>query len=94
MWDRMADDHRNAARLAEGLAKIREVEIDPAMVQTNMVFLKFVGGCGSGLADYLKGHGILVDRWARMRLVTHLDVSANDIEKVIGAVGAFFGKRD
>ena len=38
MADRLADDHRNARRLAEGLAQIRGIEIDPASVQTNLVF--------------------------------------------------------
>jgi threonine aldolase len=38
MVDRLADDHRNAKRLAEGLAQIDGIEIDPASVQTNLVF--------------------------------------------------------
>jgi threonine aldolase len=38
MVDRLADDHRNARRLAEGLAQISGIEIDPASVQTNLVF--------------------------------------------------------
>jgi threonine aldolase len=38
MVDRLADDHRNARRLADGLAEISGIEIDPASVQTNLVF--------------------------------------------------------
>jgi threonine aldolase len=38
MVDRLADDHRNARRLAEGLAGISGIEIDPTGVQTNLVF--------------------------------------------------------
>ena len=97
--DRLADDHANAARLADGLASIDGVKIDSCA--TNMVFIRIddeVCG-GSGLGGELAERGI-VTRWSgsQARLVTHLhqtrvvehhlqpiDVSAEDIETVIDA---------
>jgi len=85
--DRLADDHANAARMAEGLAAIDGVKIDSCA--TNMVFIRLddVGlGERSDLREDLAGRGILT-RWngPQSRLVTHLDVSAVDIETVIEA---------
>ncbi|MXW89016.1 MAG: low-specificity L-threonine aldolase [Acidimicrobiaceae bacterium] len=84
--DRLADDHANAARLADGLAAIDGVKID--WCATNMVFIRDDEGLGdsSDLQDVLEGRGILT-RWSgsRSRLVTHLDVTAEDIETAIDA---------
>ena len=85
--DRLADDHANASRLAEGLAAIDGVKIDSCA--TNMVFIGVddqehgdVANLQAGLAD----RGILT-RWkgSRARLVTHLDVTADHIETAIDA---------
>ena len=102
--ERLADDHANAARLADGLAPIDGVKIDSCA--TNMVFIRVDGGGreGSDLADdehladgsdlqaELSSRGI-VTRWSgsQARLVTHLDVSADDIEKVIDAFAELLG---
>ena len=85
--DRLADDHANAARMAEGLAAIDGVKIDSCA--TNMVFIRLddvVLGERPDLREDLAGRGILT-RWngPQSRLVTHLDVSAVDIETVIEA---------
>ncbi|MCY3642748.1 MAG: low-specificity L-threonine aldolase [Acidimicrobiaceae bacterium] len=84
--DRLADDHANAARLADGLAAIDGVKID--WCATNMVFIRVDEGLGdsSDLQDGLEGRGILT-RWSgsQSRLVTHLDVTAEDIETAIDA---------
>ena len=85
--DRLADDHTNAARLAEGLAAINGVKIDSCA--TNMVFIRLddeVLGERPDLREDLAGRGILT-RWngPQSRLVTHLDVSAEDIETTIDA---------
>ena len=90
--DRLADDHANAARLADGLAAVDGVKIDSCA--TNMVFIRIddeVCG-GSGLGGELAERGI-VTRWSgsQARLVTHLDVSAEDIETVIDAFAELLG---
>ncbi|MCE2511154.1 MAG: low-specificity L-threonine aldolase [Acidimicrobiia bacterium] len=85
--ERLADDHANAARLAEGLAAIDGVKIDSCA--TNMVFVRLDDealGERPDLREDLAGRGI-VTRWngSQSRLVTHLDVSAADIETAIDA---------
>ena len=85
--DRLVDDHTNAARLADGLAAIDGVKIDSCA--TNMVFIRLDDKAladSSDLRAELADQGILT-RWtgSRARLVTHLDISPDDIETVIEA---------
>ena len=85
--DRLADDHANATRLAEGLGAIDGVKIDSCA--TNMVFIRLddkATGNTSDLRHELAARGVLT-RWSgsRSRLVTHLDVTAADIETTIDA---------
>ena len=86
--DRLADDHANAVRLAEGLAAVDGVKIDSCA--TNMVFVRLddeVLDERPDLREGLADRGVLT-RWdgPQSRLVTHLDVSAADIETTIEAV--------
>lgn len=80
--ERLAEDHANARTLAEGLAEIPGVTVDP--VQTNMVF---VDVCGDTihLAERMEASGVLMAGYTgkKIRLVTHLDISAKNIEKVL-----------
>lgn len=80
--ERLVEDHTNATRLAEGLADFGEVE-----VATNMVFVRFPPEKLDALAARFGERGIRVLPGERMRLVTHLDVSAADVETVIAEVG-------
>ena len=85
--ERLADDHANAARLAEGLGAIDGVKIDS--YATNMVFIRLddeADGEGPDWRAGLADRGVLT-RWngSRSRLVTHPDVSADDIEAAIEA---------
>jgi threonine aldolase len=84
---RLAEDHRNAARLAGGL---RQLGL-PVEQQTNMVFAGIPVGKVTGLAEHLHGHGIKVLPGPRMRLVTHLDVDAAGIERALAAFGTYLG---
>ncbi len=79
---RLAEDHANAARLAEGL---RGLGMEVEGPHTNMVFVR----APAGFADHLVNNGILVLAGPRMRLVTHLDVDAAGIDRVIAAARAF-----
>jgi threonine aldolase len=90
--NRLADDHENAALLAHGLVDIEELEIDLKMVQTNMVFVGTKAPFDA-LETYLKNRGILVHGAARMRIVTHMDVSREDIHTTIAAFKDFFVKK-
>ena len=89
--DRLAEDHANAQLLAQGLAQIEEIAFDPAFVQTNMLFISLCKGSTEKLASYLKHRGILISPRHPIRLVTHLDVAAEDIITVVEAVKEFFG---
>lgn len=88
---RLADDHRRARRLAQGLAELPGLEIDLVGVQTNMVFAG-TRGAGVPAADLVRrlaAQGVLcLDEapWS-VRFVTHLDVDDDDVEAAIAAVG-------
>lgn len=85
--ERLADDHINAERLANGLAEMGGCKVQLNMVQTNMVYVRFPEERRAKLAGQLKERGILVYPGNPMRLVTHLDVSAEDIDRVLEAFG-------
>ena len=94
MVDRLADDHANARRLADGLQGLPGVEIDLSRVETNMVF----GDCRPPLTagefiDRCREVGVLLDQASphRWRMVTHRGVSAEDVDYAIAAVQRLFG---
>lgn len=83
--ERLEDDHKNAARLAAGLGKIGGLKVDYAPQQTNMVFVRVDTARAAGLAASLREQEILIPQGERIRLVTHLDVDGEDVERVVGA---------
>ena len=87
---RLAEDHDHAAFLARELSEIAGIRIDLDAVQTNMVFMETPAPSSALLTSFLKDHGILVSGRGSFRLVTHLDITASDIHKVIDAVKEFF----
>lgn len=87
--ERLADDHENALELARGLSRIEVLRVDPNQVQTNILFAR-IGNKIDALADHMESKGILIDRAGHLRLVTHLDVSADDIPKVVNAFYEFY----
>jgi threonine aldolase len=86
--ERLADDHANAERLAAGLARIADLRLEPP--QTNMVFVDVPPDRAGALVAHLRSMGVLTLPGTRMRLVTHLDVSAADVDRAVAAFGAFF----
>jgi threonine aldolase len=88
--ERLAEDHANAQALARGLAELPGIEIDPAAVETNLVYF---GVAGTGLAPAeicarLEARGVLMGPTgpATIRAVTHLDVSRADVEAALAAM--------
>lgn len=74
---RLHEDHANARLLAEALARIEGVIIDPDTVETNIVIFKLGNGMGAAdLVARLKARGILAGAVGpeAVRLVTHYDV--------------------
>ena len=83
--ERLAEDHANARALAEGLATIDGVAIDPATVETNIVI--FAVPDPAALVAGLAARGIETSVFgARVRAVTHLDVDAAGIDRTLAAV--------
>jgi threonine aldolase len=94
---RLAEDHANARRLAEGLAAIPGIHVDPTNVETNIVFFDLAGSAPDA-ADFvanLRKHGIAMGAFGsrRIRAVTHLDVCENDIERTLVTVAELLQER-
>ncbi len=86
--DRLADDHANARRLAQGLAGIAGLTVRSA--QTNIVFVDVADGRGPALLSYLKDHSVWATGLIGLRFVTHLNVDSTDIDHAITTVRQFF----
>ena len=84
---RLAEDHANAERLARGLAALG---LEVAPVQTNMVFVHVPKESVAALGTHLAAQGIKVLPGAKLRLVTHLDVDAADMDRTVAAFAQFF----
>jgi len=84
MVDRIADDHVNAQRLAQGIARIQGLSIEPERVKTNIVYFDIVSRQikAEELLSQLgsKGIKILLLGPSRFRAVTHYGISAEDID--------------
>ena len=89
---RLSVDHRNAARLAEGLMEAGGLVIDAETVQTNMIFAHVAPDRLRPFIEFMQERGVRLSERNPLRLVTHLDVSAGDIEHVIAATGEFFAR--
>jgi threonine aldolase len=88
---RLADDHARARRLAEGLAELPGVELDPANVDTNIVI--FAVPDSSAFCSALAEEDIAMSRFGptRVRAVTHLDVDDEGIERALAAAARALG---
>jgi threonine aldolase len=85
---RMADDHANARALAEGIAEVPGVRLDPDEVETNIVF--FEVDDAAGVHARLEAQGVRTSWFgaSAIRAVTHLDVDRAGVERAIAAVRA------
>jgi threonine aldolase len=80
------EDHTNARRLAEGIAEATPGSVNPAGVETNIVFVDTTSLriTPVDLMALLREQGVLVNVVAgKIRFVTHRDVSADDIDATI-----------
>lgn len=85
--ERLAEDHENARLLAQGLAELPGVTLDPSRVETNIVLfeVKDAAGLVQRLADRVE---LQVVDSRHVRAVTHLDVGRSDIEHALEAFAA------
>lgn len=83
--ERLADDHENARRLAEGLAQISGISLDPGEVETNIVIFEVADA--QALAAALAEHSVEVVALdaRRVRAVTHLNVDRPGIDAALDA---------
>ena len=82
----LADDHANAKRLAEGLAELPGMKIDPETVVTNIVIVDVseTGKAADAICAELRKRGVLaIGFGSSIRMVTHYDVSRADIETAL-----------
>jgi threonine aldolase len=86
--ERLAEDHANARLLADGLAGLPGLAVVSAA--TNMVFVEIDRSRATAFQKHLKDHGILATGLYKMRLVTHLDVTADGIRRAVDVIRAFF----
>ncbi len=84
---RLAEDHANARRLAEGIAAIDGLAIDPATVETNLVYFDVTAPAldAAALCRRLGEHGVRMGEMGprTVRAVTHLDVSQSDVDAAL-----------
>ena len=97
MVDRLADDHTHARMLAEGLAEIPGVSIDPARVRTNIVHFELEPDAAvdpDGLVRRLQDdHGIGIGLYppSIVRAVTHYWLGKKEVEQLLGAIRTILG---
>jgi len=89
---RLDEDHRKARRLAQGLASIKNILINPKEVETNILYFN-TAPAGRGareIAAALKERGVLVHPTGKdlIRGVTHMDVSFDQIEQALDVIEA------
>jgi threonine aldolase len=101
MIERLAEDHANARRLADGLAELPGILsagdvtqpepglFDPDRVRTNFVVFKVTGERAAFL-DALRARNVLMVEYphGQVRAVTHHGIDASDIETTLQAVAA------
>ena len=95
--DRLASDHANAKRLASAIADMPGVSIDVEAVETNILYVdvKESTGTAKSVCDALREHQVWVIPTApqRFRAVTHLDTSAEAIDRAIAALKRVLSSR-
>ncbi len=92
--ERLADDHKNARKLAEGINSLPDIHIDMDSVQTNIVIMEINPKkyTAEQVVNALKEGGVLllaIDH-SHLRAVTHLDVSEEGINRAIEAFEEIF----
>jgi threonine aldolase len=82
---RLADDHANARLLAEALAELPGIELDPTRVRTNIVVFALTSGDAGGFLARLRDQGVLGVPVgpSTIRLVTHRDAPRERVEQAI-----------
>ncbi|ACL70741.1 threonine aldolase family protein [Halothermothrix orenii] len=86
--ERLQEDNDNARYLAEEMARLKNIEIDPETVETNIVIFKVKGLTAEQFSKELIKRGVRVSIIAKdtLRAVTHLDVNRQDIDYALTVI--------
>jgi threonine aldolase len=90
---RLAEDHANARRLAEGLARLPGVRLDPNTIDTNIVFFDLTGSLSAPAAvERMLARGVRMGALGArtIRAVTHLDVDGAGVERALAVARDVF----
>ena len=90
MVERLADDHATAQRLAQGLAGVSGIGLDPEGVQTNIVIFDWAGGPAPQFLERLADRGVKGSYVGgpKIRMVTHAGIGPGDIDHALEVVEA------
>ncbi|HLV83604.1 MAG TPA: low-specificity L-threonine aldolase [Devosia sp.] len=87
--ERLAEDHRRAQKLAEGLAAFAALTV--TVPDTNIIFVDMERQLGARFTDFLASRGVgVTGRYGQQRWVTHLDVDDAAVEGALMVVAEFF----
>lgn len=89
--ERLINDHTLAQRLAQGLSDVPGLQVEAP--HTNIVFVDLVGEArhrSAELLPHLAAHGVLATGLYRLRFVTHLDVTAEGVDRTVAVIRRFF----
>ena len=88
--ERLADDHANARRLAEGLAEIEGLSVEPDHIRSNIVFVEVGPGLGPTpeFIARMREEGVRVSYPGErnFRMVTNRHITADDVDETLGVV--------
>ena len=91
-FDRLAEDHDNARRIASVLAASPAIRLDLATVQTNILVFDLAARApdAATLVALAREQGVLINAFGprRVRIVTHLDVTRAPCERAAGILAA------
>ena len=91
MVDRLDEDHKNARRLAQGIARIPGLSIDVEGIKTNILYFNLVSK-GLTADEFItrldqKGVKCLCTGPASFRMVTHYGIYPEDIDRALECMG-------
>lgn len=90
MVERLADDHRLARELAAGLAEVPGVELDLGDVESNLVVFRVASMVPGEFVTAMRERGVLIGEIGNgnLRMVTHYQVSTQDVQGALAAARA------
>ncbi|MCC6124538.1 MAG: low-specificity L-threonine aldolase [Pirellulales bacterium] len=95
--ERLAEDHANARRLADGIRNIEHLRLVSAEIDTNMIFFRVdpAWGTAAEFVEKIKSQGVwmLSTAPATIRAVTHLDVTKEDVDRAIAIIASIMRAR-